>query len=118
MDETLNKEAPNVVTEALFRTLLEMGNRARILCEEDAYLKSAVWYGSWTARVVSGDGSLDKRLVAHPRGTGEDQEIRIKIFRTINGLASFMHRMGFTDFNIPFYEGGVSVQCLPLEEED
>lgn len=117
MDRNLEKEAPNVVTEPLFRKLLAMGHQARVLCEGDAHLKSAVWYGVWTVRVVCADGTFEKILVSHPRRAGDDEEIKIKIFRTINGLASFMHRMGFADFNVPFFEGGESFQALSERNE-
>ena len=113
MGTELEKEAPNVVTEPEFRQLLRMGYQAQFVCEGDAYYKAAVWYGEWTVRVVSGDGTFDKILVAYPRSRGEEQQIKIKIFKTINGCASFMHRMGFADFTIPFFEGGQSFHTLP-----
>ena len=113
MDVDLEKEAPNVVTEPEFRQLLRMGCQARVLCEGDAYYKSAVWYGEWTVRVVSGDGTINKILVAYPRSSGEEQQIKIKTFKTVNGFASFMHRMGFADFTVPFFKGGHSFHSLP-----
>ncbi len=113
MDVDLQKEAPNVVMEPEFRQLLRMGYQAQVLCVGDAYYKAAVWYGEWTVRVVSDDGSVAKTLVVFPRRAGEVQEIKIKVFRTINGCASFMHRMGFADFTVPFFEGGQSFHTLP-----
>ena len=104
--------------EPEFRQLLRMGYQAQVLCVGDAYYKAAVWYGEWTVRVVSDDGRVSKTLVVFPRRAGEVQEIKIKVFRTINGCASFMHRMGFADFTVPFFEGGQSNHTLPVESED
>lgn len=118
MDVDLQKEAPNVVTEPEFRQLLRMGCQAQLLCEEDAFYKAAVWYGGWTVRVVSADGTLDKLLATYPRSRGEDQHIKIKVFKTINACASFMHRMGFAYSAVPFYVGEKTVHFLPGHARD
>lgn len=115
MDIDLQKEAPNVVTEPRFRKLLASGYQAEVVCREEAYIKSAVWYGEWFVRVVDRERRFEKLLVTTPRRVGDADEIKIRVFKTINGLASFMHRMGFTHLNVPFEQGGQSSQTLPDE---
>ena len=44
-------EAPNVVTEARFRELVERGYSAEILCQEPAHQKGPSYYGVWIMRV-------------------------------------------------------------------
>ena len=45
-------EAPNVVTEARFRELVESGYIAEILCQESAHKKGPSYYGVWIMRVA------------------------------------------------------------------
>jgi hypothetical protein len=45
-------EAPNVVTEARFRELVESGYSAEILCQESAHKKGPSYYGVWVMRAV------------------------------------------------------------------
>ena len=44
-------EAPNVVTEARFRELVESGYSAEILCQQSAHKKGPSYYGGWIMRV-------------------------------------------------------------------
>lgn len=111
----LQKEAPNVVTEPRFRQLLAKGYQAEVVCREDAHIKASVWYGEWIVRVVDRERSFEKLLVTTPRRVGDADEIKIRVFKTINGLASFMHRMGFAHLDVPFQRGGRSSQSLPDE---
>ena len=113
MDRDLHKEAPNVVTEPRFRQLLAKGYQAEVVCREDAYRKASVWYGEWIVRVVDQDRSFEKLLVTTPRYAGEAEEVKVRVFKTINGLTSFMHGNGFTHIDVPFQQGGRSSQCLP-----
>ena len=121
MGKYLNKEAPNVVTETLFRSLMRSGYLAEVVCKTEATKKSAVWYGLWIIRVVNQDRSFEKLLVpARQRANAED-EVRIREFKTANGLISFMQNIGFTHVNIPLKEGGRSTHVLPadaLETDD
>lgn len=118
MDRDLQKEAPNVVTELEFHQLLRMGYKGEIICEADAYFKAAVWYGEWSVRISNSDGTFRKTLATYPRTAGQDPHVRFKMFKTINATASFMHRMGFKEFTIPFFEGGETVHILPAEDRD
>ena len=115
MGTDLEKEAPNVVTEPGLRRLLARGHEAEIVCQAEAYCKAAVWYGEWIIRVVSSDRTSEKLLCTTPRRVGDPDEIKLRVFKTINGLSSFMHRLGFTHAHIPFYRGGRSSQALPSE---
>lgn len=112
MDIDLEKEAPNVVTEPRFRQLLAKGFNAEIVCQADAYCKAAVWYGEWILRVVNQERTFEKILVTTPRRAG-DSDVKFRVFKTINGLSSFMHRAGFTHVHVPFQRGGRSSQSLP-----
>jgi len=81
-------EAPNVVTEARFRELVETGYSAEILCQESAHKKGPSYYGVWIMRAVS-DAGVEKLLVtARTRTTHND--IKIREFKTITGVVSFL----------------------------
>ena len=118
MDRDLQKEAPNVVTEPRFRQLLAKGYQAEVVCRQDAHRKSSVWYGEWIVRIVDQERSFEKLLVTTPRYAGDADEVKLRVFKTINGLASFMHGLGFAHFDVPFREGGRTSQCLPEESLD
>ena len=121
MGKYLNKEAPNVVTETLFRSLMRSGYLAEVVCKTEATKKSAVWYGLWIIRVVNQDRSFEKLLVPARQRANADDEVRIREFKTANGLISFMQGIGFTHVNIPLKEGGRSTHVLPadaLETDD
>lgn len=109
------REAPNVVTEPRFRQLMRQGYQAEVVCEEQAFVKASVWYGAWVIRVIDANGTIEKLLVTTPRRASDRGEIKIRVFKTINGLSSFMHNAGFTHIHIPFLKGGRSTQALPNE---
>ncbi len=113
MDRDLQKEAPNVVTEPRFRQLLAKGYQAEVVCRQDASIKASVWYGEWIVRIVDHERTFEKLLVTTPRRVGAGDEIKVRVFKTINGLVSFMHRQGFAHVDVPFQQGGRSSQCLP-----
>ena len=114
MDEDLEKEAPNVVTEAEFRMLVASGFQAEIVCLEETYIKGSVWYGEWIIRVVSSDRTFGKVLSVNVRrGVAETEQIKFRAFKTINGLCSFFQKVGFEHMDIPFVPGGRTVFSLP-----
>lgn len=115
MATDLEREAPNVVTEPKFRELLASGYQAEVVCQAEAYLKASVWYGEWIVRVVDQERTFTKLLVTTPRRVGDADEIKVRVFKTINGLASFMHRVGFTHIHAPFHRGGRASQALASE---
>ena len=120
MDGDLQKEAPNVVTEARFRQLLAEGHHAEVVCREDAYTKAGVWYGEWIVRAVDPERSIEKLLVNIPRRLAADSDkvITVKVFKTINGLTTFMSRVGFMHIHAPLHRGGRSTQTLPDEDRE
>lgn len=112
-----SKEAPNVVTETQFKLLLRQGYKAEVVCRSAAFRKAAVWYGEWFIRVVSSDGSVEKLLVPFPRGGPQNEEIPLRMFKTANGLISFLDGMGFDQARLPLREGGREVLILPQVPE-
>ncbi|WP_331459658.1 hypothetical protein [Paracoccus liaowanqingii] len=118
MEIELEKETPNVVTEPRFRKLIASGYLAEVVCQVAAYRKASVWYGEWTVRVVNPDRTIEKLLVTTPRRVDDMDEIKIRVFKTINGLSSFMHEAGFTHLDIPFLSGGRTIQALPKNPSD
>lgn len=109
----INKEAPNVVTETHFKTLMHSGYQAEVVCRTTAHKKAAVWYGIWIIRVVNKDRSYEKLLVPARKKLGDDDEIAVRTFKTANGLISFLESMGFPQINIPMVEGGRTIHVLP-----
>ena len=121
MGTDLNKEAPNVVTETLFRSLIHSGYQAEVVCKTSAHKKAAVWYGVWIIRVVNQDRTYEKLLVPARKRAKQEDEISLRTFKTANGLISFLQGIGFTHVNIPLQEGGRSTHVLPadaLETDD
>jgi hypothetical protein len=108
----INKEAPNVVTETLLRSLVQNGYQAEVVCRATATKKAAVWYGVWIIRVVNKDRTYEKLLVSARNRATPDDEITARAFKTANGLISFMQGMGFEHVDIPLVEGGRSTHIL------
>ena len=96
-------EAPNVVTEARFRELVESGYSAEILCQESAHKKGPSYYGVWIMRVVSDDGVEKLLVTARTRTTYND--IKIREFKTISGVVSFFIGLGFVHVDLPLEAG-------------
>ena len=96
-------EAPNVVTEARFRELVERGYSAEILCQESAHQKGPSYYGVWIMRVVSDEGVEKLLVTARTRTTYND--IKIREFKTISGVVSFFLGLGFTHVDLPLVAG-------------
>ena len=96
-------EAPNVVTEARFRELVESGYSAEILCQESAHKKGPSYYGVWIMRVVSDEGVEKLLVTARTRTTYND--IKIREFKTITGVVSFLIGIGFSHADVPLEDG-------------
>lgn len=96
-------EAPNVVTEARFRDLVESGYSAEILCQEAAHKKGPSYYGIWIMRAVSDEGVGKLLVTARTRATHND--IKIREFKTITGVVSFLIGIGFSHADVPLEEG-------------
>lgn len=94
------EEAPNVVTEDGLRGLLAEGYLIEVVCKEGAEKRHNSWYGTWVIRAVSPDGHDDKMLVT------SRSVLKLRDFRTIVGLVSFLADMGCTTAAIPLEQGG------------
>lgn len=106
------KEAPNVVTENPFKSLIFSGFQAEVVCRIAAHKKAAMWYGEWIIRVVNQDRTYERILVS-ARSRASEEEIIVRTFKTINGLVSFLDPLGFTHINVPMDEGCRSTLVLP-----
>ena len=101
------EEAPNVVTEDGMRGLLAEGYLIEVVCKEGAEKRHNSWYGSWVIRAVSADGRDDKMLVT------SRSVLKLRDFKTIVGLVSFLADMGCTTASIPLEEGGRMRHAAP-----
>lgn len=102
MSPRIINEAPNVVSEDGFRDLLTRGYHVDVVALEDAEKRTSYWYGQWTTRAVSPDG-LDDRLLVISR-----KSLKPRIFKTANGLISFLSDVGCSSANILLRKGGRS----------
>lgn len=94
------EEAPNVVTEDGLRGLLTEGYLIEVVCKEGAEKRHNSWYGTWVIRAVTSDGRDDKMLVT------SRSVLKLRDFKTIVGLISFLADMGCATVSIPLNEGG------------
>ena len=101
------EEAPNVVTEDGLRGLLAEGYLIEVVCKERAEKRHNSWYGSWVIRAVATDGRDDKMLVT------SRSVLKLRDFKTIVGLVSFLADMGCTTASIPLEEGGRERHTVP-----
>ncbi len=101
------EEAPNVVTEDGLRGLLAEGYLIEVVCKERAEKRHNSWYGSWVIRAVATDGRDDKMLVT------SRSVLKLRDFKTIVGLVSFLADMGCTTASIPLEEGGRERHAAP-----
>jgi hypothetical protein len=109
-------EAPNVVTEARFRELVESGYSAEILCQESAHKKGPSYYGIWIMRAVSNDGVEKLLVTARTRTTHND--IKIREFKTITGVVSFLVGIGFSHADVPLEEGQRTTHKLSATDKN
>ena len=93
------EEAPNVVTEDGLRGLLAEGYLIEVVCKERAEKRHNSWHGSWVIRAVATDGRDDKMLVT------SRSVLKLRDFKTIVGLVSFLADMGCLSANIPLIPG-------------
>jgi hypothetical protein len=101
------EEAPNVVTEDGLRGLLADGYLIEVVCKEGAQKRHNSWYGSWVIRAVATEGRDDKMLVT------SRSVLKLRDFKTIVGLVSFLADMGCTTARIPLEEGGRERHAAP-----
>ena len=105
MDET-----PNVVREDGLRGLLAQGYLIKVVCKEGAEKRHNNWYGAWVIRAVAPDGRPDKMLVT------SRSLLKLRDFKTIVGLVSFLADMGCTTASIPLAEGARERHASPKSQ--
>jgi len=101
------EEAPNVVTEDGLRSLLGEGYLIEVVCKEAAEKRHNSWYGTWVVRAVHEDGRDDKMLVT------SRSYLKVREFKTIVGLVSFLADMGCKTASLPLEEGGRMRHAAP-----
>ncbi|GAA0308067.1 hypothetical protein [Rhodovulum strictum] len=89
------------------RSLLADGYLLEVVCKEGAEKRHNSWYGTWVARAVAEDGRTDKMLVT------SRSILKVREFKTIVGLVSFLAEMGCTSASIPLLEGGRERHAAP-----
>ena len=101
------EEAPNVVTEDGLRSLLAEGYLIEVVCKEAAEKRHNSWYGTWVIRAVAPNDGSDKMLVT------SRSVLKLRDFKTIVGLVSFLADMGCKTASIPLEEGGRERHAAP-----
>jgi hypothetical protein len=101
------EEAPNVVTEDGLRGLLTDGYLIEVVCKEEAEKRHNSWYGTWVVRAVHEDGRDDKMLVT------SRSYLKVREFKTIVGLVSFLADMGCATARLPLEAGGRERHAAP-----
>ncbi|WP_372922142.1 hypothetical protein [Roseovarius sp.] len=101
------EDAPNVVTEEGLRGLLADGFLLEVVCKEGAEKRHNSWHGTWIIRAVTEDGRDDKILVT------SRSYLRVREFKTIVGLVSFLADMGCTVASIPLVEAEHALHAAP-----
>lgn len=100
MVNTINyEEAPNVVSEEGCRQLVDTGWQMEVICIQSAEKRQAMYYGRWAIRVVSPDGRYERTLVTARKNMEK------RLFKTINGLVSFLEDFRVKAPHIPLVEG-------------
>ncbi len=94
------EEAPNVVTEEGLRGLLAQGYRAEVVCKETGEKRHNSWYGTWVVRAIGPDGRDEKLLVT------SRSYLKVREFKTVVGLVSFLYDIGMRTAHIPLEQGG------------
>ena len=95
------EEAPNVVTEDGLRGLLADGYLLEVVCKESGEKRHNSWYGIWVIRAVAPDDGRDDKMLVTSRSV-----LKLRDFRTVVGLVSFLADMGCTTAAIPLEQGG------------
>ena len=99
--------APNVVTEDGLRGLLAENYLIEVVCKDGAEKRHNSWCGTWVIRAVAEDGRDDKMLVT------SRSYLKVREFKTIVGLVSFLADMGCTTASIPLVEGARERHAAP-----
>jgi len=79
------------------------------VCLSTPRKEKSVWFGEWALRTDPPEKWLISPVAK------EDQKIRL--FKTANGLISFLSELGFSDATIPMEEGRKAMHCLSPSKE-
>lgn len=103
------EDAPNVVTEDGLRSLLAQGWMAEVICRESGEKRHNSWYGTWVVRAL-GPGApetRDEKLLVTSRSV-----LRMREFKTVIGIVSFLSDIGMRTAHIPLEAGGRATHAL------
>ncbi|WBU62221.1 hypothetical protein [Paracoccus albus] len=103
---TIRNEVPNVLSEYDIPKRLSEGWRIVVVTLEDAEKRQSYWYGQWGIKAVSSDGRYEQTLVTHRKG------MEARVFKSINGLVSFLDQYGVTMHVIPTKQSQVAWQTV------
>ena len=95
-----------MVTEDGLRDLLTSGYLIEVICNQTAEKRHNSWYGSLVVHAVTEDGQDAKMLVT------SRSVFKLREFKTIVGLVSFLADMGCLSANIPLIRDDESVTKL------
>lgn len=98
------EEAPNVVSEEGCRKFLSEGWRMEVVCLHSVEKRHANHFGQWGIRVISPDSGDERTLVTSRK------IMEMRVFKTINGLISFLTDIGIEAPKIPMREGTRAIQ--------
>ena len=93
-----------IVPIAKWRKLVRKHGAIRVTCTRAYGQKEYREFGGWTVDVIQTDGDI---IRLGNMATHED-----RIFLTTKALFSFALEFGFTHFEIPLFEGEVSINRL------
>ena len=96
--------APNVVSEDGLKEELSRGWQVEVVCKRAGEKRHANWYGAWGVRIISPDGKSERTLVTYRK------DMDLRLFRTVNGLISFLSECGITRPCVPMLEGQRALQ--------
>ena len=96
--------AQNVVSEDGLKEELSRGWRIEVVCKTAGEKRHANWYGAWGVRIISPDGKSERTLVTYRK------DLDLRLFRTVNGLISFLVECGITRPTVPLSEGQRALQ--------
>ncbi len=93
--------------------VLREGWHLEVLCRTKAFLRSSYWYGEWVILFISPEGNREAPLLRVRSKGGADD---MRLFKTVNGVFSFLTQNGVPAPHIPSLAGERRRQEIVLEE--
>lgn len=103
---TFRNAVPNVLSEDEIPNRLADGWRIVVIALEDAEKRQSYWYGLWGIKAVSLDGGYEQTLITHRKG------MEARVFKSINGLVSFLDQFGISMHLIPTKKAQLAWQTV------